>query len=158
MSKRWKLGLWLLSIVVMSLGQGVLASENAETNPSYENDFVLRSDRLENGERTNAGDSGASSDLFSDEMTQKVEAHEKSRQNAQKDVGNRIFSRKETKAEVLDTNKLFAEGEERIVYASSDQVGEEDQAETSLLLFGLLGVLLLAGVTYVSYLFLRGAG
>lgn len=157
MSKRWKSSFWLLIIIVMSHGRLVKASENTDTAPSYESDFTLRSERLENGERSNTGESGLSSRLFSDEMTQKVEAYEKSRQKGLDDMGNRIFSGIESKAEVLDTNKLFAEKEEGIVYAVPNQNNQKAQDESPMLLFALLGVLITVGAVYVSYLFLRGA-
>ncbi len=153
----WKFGLGFVLLGILALGMG--AERQVSATATYNNDFVLDSERLEQGERSNTSESTDTSDLFNQELNDKINAYEKGQLEENTQELDSLFLEEAVEPEDSGTDELFtsSESDSTISYATKTQT-EEDTQDYSLLFYLLLGGVLIAGFVYVIYIFLRGEG
>lgn len=160
--KKWrKLTVGTALVAVLALG-GASRVQAAESSGSkaYNNDFVLDSGRLEQGNRANTSQSTETSDLFDQEDADKIEDHEKDQAKQEKKDQEDLFTDQSTPSGPRKDQDLFGQKssqDDKVIYSQKSQA-EDRKQDFSGFFYLILALVLVGGFVYVVYIFLRGEG
>ncbi|MGT2666614.1 type VII secretion protein EssA [Streptococcus rifensis] len=139
-----------LLLLLFSNGNTGGASEKAE----YQNDLVIRSERLEQEEQQNSSKTSRLRTLFETSDTEKLQALQQKNQKEREMAIDQLFQESAPKVEQLDKNALFKRIDTKIVY--SQPQSSQEQKRFTIVFYSILALVILGSLVYMSYLFLKG--
>lgn len=126
----------------------------SEPSAGYENDLVLRADRLEQEDQKNKSQASRLSGLFDPVEGQKIKSYQEKALEERDHMVDQLFQEEVPAVESLDKDALFAETSNKIVYQQAGQTQEEGRF--ALVFYGILATVVLGSFIYICYLFLKG--
>lgn len=120
----------------------------------YDNELIIRSDRLEQDEQIKTSQASRLAGLFNEKEHQRLKVIQEAKIQARREVLASLFTRETASVETLDKATLFSEHHYHVAYSQSHQ--SEQGRDFSMFFYGLFLVLVFGVLVVISYLFLKG--